>query len=285
MYLCKFFSLYTLLITMKIQFTKMHGAGNDYIYVDATRYHIPDPAAASIAWSHRHYGIGGDGLVLIGRPDPALADFSMRLFNADGSEAAMCGNASRCIGKLVYEMGLTRERHLRLSTPSGVKLLELEVDEHDLVTSVTVDMLAPIFDDKQQFLPTGEPLPDGCFVSMGNPLYVIFVNDLNTVDVATLGARLEYHSRFPQRCNIVFAQPASDGLRVRVWERGSGITLACGTGACAAVAAAAQTGLASRHCDVIMDGGTLHVDWRESDDHLLLGGPSTIVYTGEIDLL
>lgn len=276
--------LITICHAMKIRFTKMHGAGNDYIYVDATRYHIPDPATAAVAWSHRHYGIGGDGLVLIDRPDAALADFSMRLFNADGSEAAMCGNASRCIGKLVYEMGLTRKRHLRLSTPSGVKLLELEVDEHDQVTSVTVDMLAPVLADERQFLGAGEALPAGYFVSMGNPLYVIFVDDLDTVDVATLGAQLEHHPRFPQRCNIVFAQPVTDGLRVRVWERGSGITLACGTGACAAVVAAVRASLAPRHCDVIMDGGTLHVDWRESDGHLLLGGPSTIVYTGEIDL-
>ena len=262
----------------------MHGAGNDYIYVDATRYHIPDPAAAAIAWSHRHYGIGSDGLVLIGRPDAECADFSMRLFNADGSEAAMCGNASRCVGKLVHEMGLTRQRHLRLSTPSGVKLLELEVDEHDKVKGVIVDMLAPVFDDERLFLPAGDPLPDGYFVSMGNPLYVIFIDDLDTIDVAAQGAQLEWHSRFPQRCNIVFAQPVDNALRVRVWERGSGITLACGTGACAAVAAAVRAGLASRHCDVIMDGGTLHVDWRESDGHLLLSGPATIVYTGEIEI-
>lgn len=269
---------------MKIRFTKMHGAGNDYIYVDATRYHIPDPASTAVAWSHRHYGIGGDGLVLIDRPDTKLADFSMRLFNADGSEAAMCGNASRCVGKLVFEMGLTRQHHLRLSTPSGVKLLELEVDRHNTVTRVIVDMLAPTFDDERLFLPVGDALPDGYFVSMGNPLYVIFVDNLDTVDVATLGTQLEWHPRFPQRCNIVFAQPMNKALRARVWERGSGITLACGTGACAAVAAAVRAGLAPRHCDVVMDGGTLHVDWRESDGHLLLSGPSIIVYTGEIEM-
>ncbi len=269
---------------MKIQFTKMHGAGNDYIYVDATQYHIPDPGAAARAWSRRHFGIGSDGLVLIGRPAPEVADFSMRLFNADGSEAAMCGNASRCVGKLVYEMGLTHKCQLRLSTSSGVKLLDIETDGQNIVTNVIVDMLAPIFDDERLFLLAGEPLPNGLFVSMGNPLYVIFVDDADEVDVATLSAQLEWHHRFPQRCNIVFAQPVNNALRVRVWERGSGITLACGTGACAAVVAAARKGLAPRHCDVIMDGGTLHVDWRESDDHVLLGGPATIVYTGEIEL-
>ena len=139
----------------------MHGAGNDYIYVDATQCHIPDPGAAAAMWSHRHFGIGGDGLVLIGRPDAEVADFSMRLFNADGSEAAMCGNASRCVGKLVYEMGLTRKQQLRLLTPSGVKLLNIEVDAQGHVAGVTVDMLAPIFADERQFAATGEPLPAG----------------------------------------------------------------------------------------------------------------------------
>ena len=231
-----------------------------------------------------HFGIGADGLVLIGRPDDGAADFEMRLFNADGSEALMCGNASRCVGKLVYEAGLTRKRQLRLSTRSGVKLLTLEVDSDDKVTQVAVDMLAPVLDDDALFRREGEPLPDGLFVSMGNPLYVIFVDDLDDVDVAREGARLERHSRFPQRCNIVFAQRDGDALRARVWERGSGVTLACGTGACATVVAAARRGIAPRHCDVVMDGGTLHVHWRESDGHVLLAGPATIVFTGEADL-
>ncbi len=269
---------------MKIRFTKMHGAGNDYIYIDATRYPIPDPGAVAVAWSHRHFGIGSDGIVLIDRPSPEVADFGMRLFNADGSEGAMCGNASRCVGKLVYETGLTRKRQLRLATRSGVKLLALEIDGHDKVSQVTVDMSVPVFSDERQFLPVGDPLPDGRFVSMGNPLYVFFVDDIDTVDLASLGPRYEHHPRFPQRCNVVFAQPVKGALRVRVWERGSGITLACGTGACAAVVAAASAGFAPRSCDVVMDGGTLHVDWRECDGHVLLSGPSTIVYTGEIEL-
>lgn len=269
---------------MKIQFTKMHGAGNDYIYVDATRYHIPDPGEASIKWSRRHFGIGGDGLVLIGRPDEAIADFSMRLFNADGSEALMCGNASRCVGKLVYEMGWTRKRHIRLSTLSGVKLIDLDVDEQDKVSNVVVDLNKPIFNDEHLFLPDGEPLPHGLFVSMGNPLYVVFVDDIEAVDVTTEGPRLEHHSRFPQRCNIVFAQCRPDYLRVRMWERGSGITLACGTGACATVVAATKAGLVPRRGDVVMDGGILHAEWRESDNHVLLSGPTTIAFTGEVEL-
>ncbi len=262
----------------------MHGAGNDYIYVDATQYPIPHPGAAAIALSRQHFGIGSDGLVLISRPHDSVADFKMRLFNADGSEAMMCGNASRCVGKLVYETGMTRKRQLRLATRSGVKLLSLMVDAHDKVAEVAVDLLKPILHDDSQFLPSGEPLPHGQFVSMGNPLYVIFVDNLDAVDVAREGARLERHSRFPQRCNIVFAQCNGGALRVRVWERGSGITLACGTGACAAVLVAAQNGLVPRQCDVIMDGGTLSVQWRESDDHLLLSGPATIVFTGEVEL-
>ncbi len=269
---------------MKIQFTKMHGAGNDYIYVDATRFNIPNPSEAAIAWSHRHYGIGGDGLVLIGRPDDGVADFSMRLFNSDGSEALMCGNASRCVGKLVYEMGWTRKRHLRLATLGGVKLIDIEADAQDKVTAVTVDLMEPVFNDERLFLPEGEPLPKGQFVSMGNPLYIVFVDDINTVDLETEGPRLEYHSRFPQRCNIVFAQRIGDHLRARVWERGSGVTMACGTGASATVVAFARAGLAPRCCDVVMDGGTLHIEWRESDNHVLLAGPAITAFTGEVEL-
>lgn len=269
---------------MKIRFTKMHGAGNDYIYVDATKYHIPDPSAAAIQWSHRHFGIGGDGLVLIGRPDAAVADFSMRLFNADGSEAAMCGNASRCVGRLVHELGLTRKQQLRLLTPSGVKLIDVDVDAQGQVASVTVDMLAPILADERQFATAGQPLPDGCFVSMGNPLYVIFVDDISAVDVAALGSQLEYHPRFPQRCNIVFAQPVDGALRVRVWERGSGITQACGTGACAVAVAAALTGRAERRSRILMDGGTLDVKWCLQDNHVYLTGPAEFVFEGEIEL-
>lgn len=271
-------------MSQQIEFIKMHGAGNDYIYVDASRYKIPDPSAAARQWSDRHYGIGSDGLVLIDRPDPARADFGMRIFNADGSEALMCGNASRCVGKLVYEMGWTRRRSLRLETLSGIKHLDLTIDGLDRVTGVAVDLLEPVFEDVRLFLPEGEPLPEGVFVSTGNPNYVVFVDDVDAVDVASVGARLERHPRFPQRCNIEFAQIMPGGIRLRVWERGSGVTLACGTGACATVAAAAQSGRARRQCDVVMDGGMLHIDWRVSDNHLILSGPATIVYQGVIEL-
>ena len=266
----------------KIHFMKMHGVGNDYIFVDTSLYPIDDPQALSIAWSRPHMGIGSDGLVLIGRPTTDEADFTMRIFNADGSEGKMCGNASRCIGKYVYESGLTDKKQLRLMTASGIKILDLDVNEQGLVESVTVDMMAPVLDNQRQFLVEGEPLPDGVFVSMGNPHYVIFVEDINRIDIAQHGALLEHHSRFPERCNIEFAQVRGDGIRMRVWERGSGITMACGTGACATAVAAALTGRSDRRSRVIMDGGTLDIEWRQQDGHVYLTGPATFVYEGDI---
>ncbi len=270
--------------TNRIHFMKMHGVGNDYIFVDTALYAIADPEAAAIAWSRPHMGIGSDGLVLIGRSPSPDADFSMRIFNADGSEGMMCGNASRCIGKYVYERGLTRQTRVRLLTASGIKVLELAIDPDGSVGSVTVDMLAPMLEHETQFLNEGEPLPDGIFVSMGNPHYVIFVDDLDSVDVAARGAMLERHPRFPERCNIEFAQVTPGGIRMRVWERGSGITMACGTGACATAVAAAVTGRCGRRSRVMMDGGTLDIEWRASDNHVYLSGPATFVYEGDIDL-
>lgn len=271
-------------MTKIIHFMKMHGVGNDYIFVDTDLYPIADPQTVSIVWSRPHMGIGSDGLVLIGRSTVPEADFTMRIFNADGSEGLMCGNASRCIGKYVYEKGLTDKSTIRLLTASGIKILQLSVNADGIVESVTVDMLAPNMDDKTLFLPEGEPLPDGVFVSMGNPHYIIFVNDINEIDVAREGSLLERHPRFPQRCNIEFAQIRPDGIRMRVWERGSGITMACGTGACATAVAAALTGRCGRQSRVIMDGGTLDIEWREDDNHVYLTGPATLVYEGDIPL-
>ena len=267
-----------------IQFIKMHGAGNDYIFVDTTRFPIENPEALSIAWSRYHTGIGSDGLVLIGRPSTPDADFTMRIFNADGSEGLMCGNACRCIGKYVYERGLTDKRQIRLMTASGIKMLDLKVGDDGTVESVTVDMSAPVLEDEHLFLPEGETLPEGVFVSMGNPHYVIFVDDIDAVDVPREGPRLEHHSRFPERCNIEFAQVGEDGIRMRVWERGSGITMACGTGACATAVAAAITGRSGRQSRIIMDGGTLDIDWRETDGHVYLSGPATIAFEGSAEL-
>ena len=286
-----------------IHFTKMHGAGNDYIYVNTLLYNIPDPSAASIAWSKPHTGIGSDGLVLIGKPkDKEKADYSMRIFNADGSEAMMCGNASRCIAKYLYEKGITDKTTIRLETLSGVKILSLHL-KAGKVESVTVDMLAPAFDVKEQYtgvmpeelnsikaladhvLRTEEGTPKSLFVSMGNPHYVIFVDDVENMDITTLGKLLEREKVFPQRCNIEFAQLVGQGkLRTRVWERGSGITMACGTGACATAVAAAKLGVSGRHSVIAMDGGDLDITWNPSDNHVYMTGPAAFAFEGEIDL-
>ena len=275
----------------KIHFTKMHGAGNDYIYVNTLLYDVNDPNSASVRWSDRHKGIGGDGLVLICRPTTDAADYRMRIFNADGSEAMMCGNASRCIGKYLYERGLTDKTEIKLETLSGIKTLMLHLDnEGKTVESVTVDMLEPLTENHRQYadlsggilLAEGRRV-EGTFVCMGNPHFVTFLNDIDTIDIARYGAVMERDSNFPERCNIEFAQILSDGaIRTRVWERGSGITMACGTGACATAVAAALTGRASRRSEIRMDGGTLQIEWRTTDNHVYMTGPAEIVFDGEI---
>lgn len=269
---------------MKTPFTKMHGAGNDYIYVDTMSYPVQHPEKTAILWSDRHKGIGSDGLVLIGSPYPLAptqeADFSMRIFNADGSEAMMCGNASRCIGKYLYERGLTHKTTIKLQTLSGIKTLNLHVSD-GIVESVTVDMLEPVLENKNQYLST-DGLREGVFVSMGNPHYVIFTHDVNEVE--QVGRVLECHPAFPERCNIEFAAIQEDGsIRVRVWERGSGITMACGTGACATAVAAFVTGRCGRKSQIVMDGGTLHIEWNESDNHVYMTGPAAFVFDGEAE--
>lgn len=280
-----------------VKFTKMHGAGNDYIYVDTQKYNIPDPSKAAIAWSKYHTGIGSDGLVLIGKPDEGVeADFSMRIFNADGSEAMMCGNASRCIGKYLYEKGLTSKTSIRLQTLSGVKILKLHLTDDannmNKVDSVTVDMLQPVFHNEKQYdEKAGDTLTAdfrtfrGTFVSMGNPHFVCFVDDIQTLDIARYGSIMERDAAFPERCNIEFAQLMADGtIRTRVWERGSGITMACGTGACATAVAAALTDRKGRTSDIAMDGGTLHIEWNEQDGHVYMTGPAAFAFEGEVKL-
>lgn len=278
-------------MTRSVKFTKMHGAGNDYIYVDTQKYAIPDPSKASIVWSKSHTGIGSDGLVLIGKPyDGVDADFSMRIFNADGSEAMMCGNASRCIGKYLYEKKLTDKTSIRLQTLSGVKILKLHLSaDGKEVESVTVDMLAPSFHNASQYDETcGDELTAdfrtfrGTFVSMGNPHFVCFVEDIDTLDIARYGSIMERATAFPERCNIEFAEVKADGsIRTRVWERGSGITMACGTGACATAVAACITGRASRRSSIVMDGGTLSIEWNEADGHVYMTGPAAFAFEGE----
>lgn len=301
-------------MAQKIRFAKMHGCGNDYIYVNTMECVVDNPSETAIRWSDRHTGIGSDGLVLIGASPVPEADFSMHIYNADGSEAMMCGNASRCIGKYLYEKTHPwplpvregngyQETEIRLLTLSGIKTLYLRIVS-DIVESVTVDMGEPVFEDDTLFNPTlaeslSTHLPpaggvgDGAFfVSMGNPHYVIFTDNVN--QVAEKGRILEVHRAFPQRCNIEFACVQTDGsIRVRVWERGSGITQACGTGACATAVAACLTGRAGRTSDIVMDGGTLHVEWCEADrsveghffqkNHVYMTGPAAFVFDGEIE--
>ena len=283
----------------RIPFTKMHGCGNDYIYVNAMQHPIAEPQATAIAWSDRHKGIGSDGLVLIDRSPVPEADYAMRIFNADGSEARMCGNASRCIGKYLYEKALTGKTEIRLLTLSGIKTLQLHLADGK-VESVTVDMGEPVLKDESLFVGS-RSAGKGTFVSMGNPHYVIFTDNVD--QVGETGRILEHYPAFPQRCNIEFAAPLSSpegdtmlpsvktieapsgavggAFRVRVWERGSGITQACGTGACATAVAACLTERAGRTSNIVMDGGTLHIEWRESDNHVYMTGPAAFVFDGE----
>ena len=268
----------------KIKFTKMHGCGNDYIYVNMMEQNVPNPQQAAIAWSDRYKGIGSDGLVLINQSPIPEADFTMRIFNADGSEAMMCGNASRCIGKYLYERGLTTQKQIRLLTKSGIKTLNLHVND-GVVESVTVDMGEPVLEDERQFNPAYAKglSKTALFVSMGNPHYVIFTDNVD--QVGETGRALECHPAFPQRCNIEFAHIESDGsIRTRVWERGSGITQACGTGACATTVAACLSGRAGRQSQIVMDGGTLSIEWRESDNHVYMTGPAAFVFEGEVEI-
>lgn len=283
-------------MTRTIHFTKMHGAGNDYIYINTVEEHIGNPEAAAIQWSAPHTGIGSDGLVLIGKSPVPEADFSMRIFNADGSEAMMCGNASRCIGKYLYEKGMTSATEIKLLTLSGVKVLKLHVDKDNKVESVTVDMLEPALTSDVQL--AAEPDENheielqvegaafkGTFVSMGNPHFVTFVSDISSMDVAKWGVLLEHHPAFPERCNIEFAEITGQGtIRTRVWERGSGITMACGTGACATAVAAAVTGRNGREARIVMDGGTLEIAWSKADNHVYMSGPAAFAFEGEIAL-
>lgn len=265
-------------MTNQINFTKMHGCGNDYIYVDIRKHSMANPEKASIIWSDRNKGIGGDGLVLIGSSD--IADFSMRIFNADGSEAMMCGNASRCVAKYLYDNGDIDRNEFSLETLSGIKMLKLNIRDKEVV-SVTVDMNEPsdikIIDLGPDFNLTGTT------VNMGNPHLVIFVDDITQIDLPAIGPELENHPFFPGRVNVEFVQILSNNqIRMRVWERGSGITLACGTGACASAVAAISAGKTDRKTEVIMDGGTLTIEWQKDTNHVMMTGPAVTVYNGVV---
>ena len=269
---------------MTIQFTKMQGIGNDYIYVNTNLFPIARPEETARRWSTYHTGIGSDGLVLI---EPSeVADFRMRIFNADGSEAKMCGNASRCIGKYVFEKGLTQKQDITLETLSGIKTLHLRVGKQGTVEQVTVDMGAPEILEVAHSLTLYNKVYTGTVVSMGNPHFVLRVEDIGLVDLTSVGPLLEKHPHFPDRTNVEFVELRKDGsARMRVWERGSGITQACGTGACATASALIAHGWAKQDEDIPieMDGGTLRIRWSSADGHIYMSGGAEFVFEGKID--
>jgi len=259
-----------------MRFTKMHGLGNDYLYVFGE---APENAAElSVRLSERHFGAGSDGMIYISPSDSA--DFKMRIFNADGSEAKMCGNGIRCVGKYVYDRGLTQKTRLSIETLSGVRQLELHL-AGGKTQSVTVDMgTAEVGNDLE--LRVGGGSVTCTPVSVGNPHAVIFVPDVAEAPLLELGPEIEHHSAFPGGVNVEFVQlTGANALRMRVWERGSGVTMACGTGACACAAAAVSKGLcaADTPISVLLDGGTLSV--AVTDGLILMTGPAEFIYEGE----
>ena len=260
-----------------MHFTKMHGLGNDYLYV----YGEPqNPEELSIRLSDRHFGAGSDGMIWIS--PSAIADFKMRIFNADGSEAKMCGNGIRCVGKYVYDKGYTDKRNLKIETLSGIRTLELHVVNHKVKT-VTVDM-GPAKVSEEASLTVDEQTVHYTYVNVGNPHIVLFVDDIETAPLTSLGPKLEQHEAFPGGVNVEFVQVLPNNcIRMRVWERGSGVTMACGTGACASAAASAIHKFCSPNDPIFvqLDGGTLKIHVGDFKN-VTMTGPAEFVYEGEI---
>ncbi|MBR5289303.1 MAG: diaminopimelate epimerase [Clostridia bacterium] len=277
-----------------MRFTKMHGLGNDYIYINAFEETVGDPSALAKRLSDRHFGVGSDGLVLIA--PSSVADFQMIMFNADGSQGEMCGNASRCVAKYVYDRGLTDKTVVTLETLGGIKVLHMIIQD-GAVQAVRVDMGAPKLncEDVPCLLGSGVvkrakiSVLDREFeitpVNTGNPHGVIFLDEpVEKFDIYKYGPALEAHPAFPKKANIEFVNVLSpERLRMRVWERGSGVTLACGTGSCAVLVAANLCGLAGRKAAVVLDGGELNNEWDEATGHVFMTGPATFVFDGEVN--
>ena len=278
-----------------MKFTKMHGTGNDYIYVNGFEEKLENPSEAAGKLSDRRFGIGSDGLILILPSD--VADCRMEMFNADGSIGKMCGNGIRCVAKYVYDRGLVKKDVLRVETRSGVKTLQLRVEDGK-VASVRVNMGQPELDpekipvlfskdrmvDEEVYTPSGNVWRVTC-VSMGNPHAVIFVDDVEGVNLPAIGPEMEKHAMFPERANIEFAQVTGPHeVQMRVWERGSGETLACGTGACACAVASVLTGKADRDVTVHLRGGDLHVFWDPDTDDVYMEGPAAFVFDGTVEI-
>ncbi|MFG5857165.1 MAG: diaminopimelate epimerase [Dysgonomonas mossii] len=276
----------------KLKFTKMHGAGNDYIYMNGFVQEIENPSALAIRLSNRNFGIGSDGLVLILPSENS--DFRMQMFNSDGSEAEMCGNASRCVGKYVYDNGLTTKKEIALETKAGVKYITL-LEGDEKARKVTVDMGEPILDpvqipvkvDKEPVLNfpldiDGKMWEISC-VSMGNPHAVVFTTGIKELDLPVIGPKFEKHPIFPRKTNTEFIEVVDrKTLNMRVWERGAGETLACGTGACAAAVAAILNGYCDRKITIHLIGGDLEIEWDEQNNHVYMTGEAVTVFEGEI---
>lgn len=276
-----------------MKFTKMHGLGNDYIYIDCTKNknNIDTPSELSKTLSDRHFGIGSDGIILI--CDSDKCDFKMRMFNADGSEAEMCGNGIRCVGKYVYDFGLTDKTNITIETKAGVKRLGLNAN-NGKVSTVTVDMGEPILDMKKipvnpnngKFVELKVLDKDFIFtpVSMGNPHAITFINNLDSFDIDKYGKIVESDSHFPNKTNVEFIEIIDrNHIKMRVYERGTGETLACGTGACASVVASVLNNLTDRTVNVKLLGGSLNINYNE-DGHVYMTGEATTVFNGEIDI-
>ncbi len=295
-----------------MRFVKMHGLGNDYVYVNGFQERVTEPSRIAIAVSDRHFGVGSDGLILILPPEPGVnADVRMRMFNADGLEAEMCGNGIRCVCKFAHDLCLTRRNPMRVQTGRGVLTLAYDVGPDGKVARVTVDMGEPILEPSLVPVasPDGNPwverpldsvldalvvdggtdwiegcglVPSMTTLSMGPPHAVLWCRDVAAVPLEVVGPRIEHHALFPRRTNVNVVQVTGDEtITMRTWERGSGITLACGTGACAAVVAGVLGKRHGRHVAVTVPGGLLDVTWREDDGHVMMIGPATEVFRGD----
>ncbi|MBR1812148.1 MAG: diaminopimelate epimerase [Clostridia bacterium] len=280
-----------------MKFIKMHGAGNDYVYVNCFAETVPDREKTAIAVSDRHFGIGGDGLICVDPSD--VADCKMDMYNADGSRGKMCGNGVRCVAKLAYDAGIARKKEISVETLSGIKYITAITDSDGNMTGARVNMGAPILTPAE--IPAlydgaravavplevcGETVPV-TLVSMGNPHCVVYVDDVQTLEIEKVGVQYEHHPKFPDRINTEFIHIINDKeLDMRVWERGSGETLACGTGTCAAVVASILNGYCKQDTDIKVNllGGVLYINWSSADNNVYMTGPAETVFTGEYDL-
>ena len=277
-----------------IKFTKMHGLGNDYVYIDAINQNIENESSLAQFVSNRHFGIGSDGLILICKSD--VADFKMKMFNSDGSEAEMCGNGIRCVGKFVYDKGLTNKTTVKIETLAGIKTLILNTKDGKVETA-RVDMGEPILEAEKipvisnenpvknlNLTAEGEKFKFTC-VSMGNPHAITIVDSTEKFDVEKYGKVLEVDKAFPKKANIEFAQIVNkQNIKMRVWERGAGETLACGTGACATAVACNLNGLTERKVKIELLGGNLEIEWNKEDNHVYMTGPAVTVFEGTLEI-